>query len=390
MVPIILDFLINAIDRFCFLVYLPSMKTHWISWMAIMAGLADKRLRQQIEYLTEENRVLREHIHTACGKKRIRLTDSQRRRLAVKAKAIGAKVLGEITDIFSPETILGWYRKLVAKKYDGAPNRKGGRTKISKEIVDLVVRIAKDNKSWGHRRIRNYVVYLGYMVSNSSVQRILEDYGIDPNGRPHKPKPTWNEFIRSHMDVIAATDFFSVEVLTPRGLVRYMVLFVIDLATRKVEIAGIRDNPDGEWMKQIARNLTAWDSGFLKGKRYLVHDRDTLFTKAFKEILADGGVECVSTQPNAPTMNCYSEVWVRTVKHEMIKKMIFTSEAQLRYALEQFMVYYHHYRPHQGLDGAMIDPLPQDPNGRIERVDLLGGLLRGYRRVGPEPAKRAA
>ena len=270
------------------------------------------------------------------------------------------------------------------------PTAEGGRTKISKEIVDLVVRIAKDNKSWGHRRIRNYVVYLGYMVSNSSVQRILEDHGIDPNGRPNKPKPTWNEFIRSHMDVMAATDFFSVEVLTPRGLVRYMVLFVIDLASRKVEIAGIHKNPDGNWMKQMARNLTAWDTGFLKGKRYLVHDRDTLFTKAFKEILADGGVKCVSTQPNAPTMNCYSEVWVRTVKHEMIKKMIFTNEAQLRYALEQFMVYYHHYRPHQGLDGAMIDPLPQEPNGRIERVDLLGGLLRGYRRVGPEPAKQAA
>ena len=357
--------------------------------MAIMAGLADKRLRQPIEYLTEENRVLREHIHTACGKKRICLTDSQRRRLAVKAKVIGAKVLGEITDLFSPDTILGWYRKLVAKKYDGSPNRKGGRTKISKEIVDLVVRFAKDNKSWGHRRIRNYIVYLGYRVSNSSVQRILEDHGFDPNGRHRKPKPTWNEFIRSHMDVMAATDFFTVEMPSARGLVRYMVLFVIDLATRKVEIAGICKNPDGEWMKQIARNLTAWD-GFLAGKRYLVHDRDPLFTKAFKEILADGGVECVSTQPNAPTMNCYSEVWVRTVKQEMVSKMIFTNEFQLRYALDRFLVYYHHYRPHMGLDGAMIDPLPQYPNGQIERVDILGGLLRGYRRVGPDSVPLAA
>ena len=349
--------------------------------MAIMAGLADKRLRQQIEYLTEENRVLREHIHTACGKNRIRLTDSQRRRLTVKAKPLGAKILGELTDLFSPETILGWFQKLISKKYDGSPNRKGGRPKIAGEIIDLVIRLAKDNKSWGHRRIRDYVVYLGYQVSNSSVQRILDDHGLAPNGRPPNRKTTWNEFIRSHMEVLAATDFFTVEMLTPRGLVRCMVLFVIDLSTRKVEIAGIHVNPDGEWMKQIARNLTDWDTGFLKGKRYFVHDRDPLFTKTFREILASSGIESVATQPQSPNMNCYSEVWVRTVKQELIHKMIFTNEAQLRYALEQFLVYYHHYRPHQGLGGAMIDPLPQDSDGEIERVDILGGLLRGYRRV---------
>ena len=113
------------------------------------------------------------------------------------------------------------------------------------------------------------------------------------------------------MDVIAATDFFTVELLTPRGLVRCMALFVIDLASRKVEIVGVKIDPDGQWMKQMARNLTDWDSGFLKGKRYFVHDRDPLYTKAFREILADEGVETVATQPHAPNMNAYSEVWVR-------------------------------------------------------------------------------
>ena len=159
-----------------------------------------------------------------------------------------------------------------------------------------------------------------------------------------------------------------------------MVLFVIDLASRKVEIVGVKIDPDGQWMKQMARNLTDWDSGFLKGKRYFVHDRDPLYTKAFRDILADEGVETVATQPHAPNMNAYSEVWVRTVKQELINRMIFTNEAQLRYALGQFLEYYHHYRPHQGLGGAMIELIPQEPDGQVERVDFLGGLLRGYRR----------
>jgi putative transposase len=221
------------------------MKTNWLTVIGIMAGLADKRLLQQIEFLKEQNQVLKEHIHEKCGTKRICLTDSQRRRLAVKARPLGAKLLGEVCDIFSPDTILGWYRKLVAKKYDGSANRKGGRPKIAKEIIDLVVRMAKDNKSWGHRRIRNYVVYLGHRVSYSSVQRILDDHGLDPNGRPPDRKTTWNQLVRSHMDVIAATDFFTVELLTPRGLVRCMVLFVIDLASRKVEIVGVKIDPMG-------------------------------------------------------------------------------------------------------------------------------------------------
>ncbi len=125
------------------------MKTNWLTVIGIMAGLSDKRLLLQIEFLKEQNRVLKEHIHEKCGTKRICLTDSQRRRLAVKAKPLGAKLLGEVCDIFSPDTILGWYRKLVAKKYDGSANRKGGRPKIAKDIIDLVVRLAKDNKSWG-------------------------------------------------------------------------------------------------------------------------------------------------------------------------------------------------------------------------------------------------
>ena len=359
----------------------------FVAWMATTVG--KDALQEVIEsetlkanaYLQEENRVLREHIRNKFGCKRICLNDSQRRRLAARGAELNRYLLSKVTNLFSPATILAWHRKLIAQKYDGGPNQKGGRPKISQEIIDLVIRLATENRSWSHRRIRNYVVYLGHTVSNSTVQRIMEDFGLEPGGKDRKGKTTWNEFIRSHMNVLAACDFFSVELLTKRGLVRVMVLFVIDLATRKVKILGIKSNPDGQWMKQMARNLTNWDNGILEGKRYLIHDRDSLFTQDFKEILKDSGVTTVVTQPKSPNMNPFSEVWVRIAKNELIDKMIFTSEDQLRYALSEFIKFYHHYRPHLGLGGKMIDPLPQDPDGEIQKVEFLGGLLRGYRRV---------
>jgi putative transposase len=131
--------------------------------------------------------------------------------------------------------------------------------------------------------------------------------------------------------VFCAVDFFSVELLTARGLIRYMVLFVMDIATRKVRIAGIHTNPNGDWMKQVARNLTDSEEGFLKGKRFLILDRDPLFTKAFKEMLKDGGVAPVPTALAAPMMNAHAERFVRAVKDECLNKLILTNEAQLRY-----------------------------------------------------------
>lgn len=128
-----------------------------------------------MEYLREENRVLREQLHDKYGCRQIRLTDSQRRRLATKGVAVGRRLLDDVTDLFSPDTVLKWYRQLIAKKYDGSPNRKGGRPKVSQEIIDTVLRLAKENPHWGFGRIRNYMVYLGYSVGRSTVKRILED-----------------------------------------------------------------------------------------------------------------------------------------------------------------------------------------------------------------------
>ncbi len=206
----------------------------------IIAGWVHRSQQDVIEYLQAENRVLREQI----GDGRLLLTDGQRRRLAARAKAIGRKGLFEISTLVTPDTLLRWYRRLIAKKYDGSRARKPGRPSTAVEIEELVIRMARDNPRWGYTRIRGALHNLGHEIGRNTIKRILLESGFDP--APFRTKGmSWKTFLRAHWGVIAATDFFSVEVLTRRGLVRTFVLFVIDLETRRVEIAGIAPQPNG-------------------------------------------------------------------------------------------------------------------------------------------------
>ena len=160
-----------------------------------------------------------------------------------------------------------------------------------------------------------------------------------------------------------------------------MVLFVIDISTRKVNIAGIKVDPDSKWTDQIARNLVDCEDGFLKGKTYLIRDRDPRFLGKFDKILKSSGVKVVKTPKQSPNLNAYAERFVQTIKHECLNHLILTNEKQLQYVVEEFVKYYHHERPHEGLGGRCIDPPPQDHDGEIIQFERLGGLLKAYRRV---------
>ena len=179
---------------------------------------------------------------------------------------------------------------------------------------------------------------------------------------------------------IAATDFFSVEVITRSGLIRYFVLFAIDLKTRRVKIAGILPRPNGEWMSQIARNLTDCDDGFLKEARYLIHDRDPLFTGSFCEILNSSNVETVKLPSRSPNLNAYAERFVRSIKSECLAQIIPLGERHLRHAVKEYTEHYHVERNHQGLDNRLIEELPGvvDMNSAIVRHERLGGVLNYY------------
>jgi len=274
------------------------------TWQFIVLALAGWLSQQQqdiVAYLSEENRVLREQLKG----KRLRFTDDQRRRLAAKGKALGSKVLREVCTLVTPETVLRWYRTLIAMKYDGSAKRWPGRPRVQESIHELVVRMAKENLSWGYGRIQGALQNLGRTIGRSTIARILKAHGIEPAPQRHKGM-SWATFLKSHWEVLAATDFFTVEVMTLRGLVRYHVLFVIELCTRRVQIAGIVPEPDGRWMAQVTRNLTDAVDGFLRNKRYLIHDRDPLYTKKFRQTLRAAGVRALKLPKRAPNLNGYA------------------------------------------------------------------------------------
>ena len=196
-------------------------------------------------------------------------------------------------------------------------------------------------------------------------------------------RTTWQDFLARHWDGLAAGDFFRVNVLTCHGIVPYSVFFVMDLATRRVEVAGISAEPHGGWLTQLARNLTDAYEGFLLGKTKLILDRDPLYTATFKATLAGGGVQVVTLPARSPSLNAYAERFVRSIKEECLDRLVILGEAHLRHAIREFLAHYHSERPHQGLDGELIDPGdPPSLSGELAFRSRLGGLLRTpYRRA---------
>ena len=343
-----------------------------------LAGWMNQHQQHVIHYLMEENRVLREQI----GSRRLRFTEDQRRRLAGKAKRLGRKLLHEIATIVTPETLLAWHRRLIAKKYDGSANRGPGRPRTTDEITALVTRLAEENRGWGYRRIQGALSNLGHMLAFKTIGNILKRHGIEPAPERSR-KTTWREFLTRHWDQIVASDFFTIEVWTAKGLQRYLVLFFMELCTRRVEIAGVATNANGLWMTQIARNLTDEVDGFFKGKRYLIHDRDPLYTQEFVAMLKDVGIESVKLPPRSPNLNAYAERFVRSIKEECLEQMIVFGEDSLRNSIHSFVEHYHLERNHQGLENRLIMPAKEKVNtaARIERRERLGGLLNYYYRV---------
>ncbi len=240
--------------------------------------------------------------------------------------------------------------------------------------------MARANPRWGYTRIKAVLHNLGFEIGRNTVKRVLIQNGIDP--APLR-RTSWQTFLKAHWGAIAATDFFAVEVITWRGLVRYLVLFVIDLKTRRIVIAGMSPSPDGEWVAQLARNLTDADGGILGGSRYLIHDRDPLFTKSFEVTLESSGVRPIRLPARSPNLNAYAERFVRSIKSECLAHVIPLGEHHLRRAVKEYTEHYHRERNHQSLDNELVERHAEDysGSGSIECRERLGGLLRHYRRA---------
>ena len=221
---------------------------------------------------------------------------------------------------------------------------------------------------------------MGYTVSDQTVGNILKRHDLPPAPQ-RKKTTTWREFIRTHQDLLVGTDFFTAEVWTSCGLVTYYILFFIQVGNRRVHIAGMTPHPNETWMTQMARNLTMAEWGFLTPGQYLIHDRDGKFCPVFQELIKAAGVTLIKLPPRSPNLNAHAERWVRSVKEEVLSRLILFGEDALRKVLNEYGTHYHQERNHQGRDNELLSPLPsQEALGTqsIRTWERLGGLLRFY------------
>jgi hypothetical protein len=245
-----------------------------------------------------------------------------------------------------------------------------------------VVRLAKENPRWGCVRIVGECRKLGVTVSATSVRSILRSHRLGP--APRRGGPSWVAFLRAQAAGTIACDFLTVETI---GLTRLYVLFFIELEHRRVHLAGITAHPTGAWVTQQARSLLMELDEHADRFRFLIRDRDAKFTTAFDAVFAAAGIEALKIPPRAPRANAYAERWVRTVRAECLDWVLVRNRRHLERVLASYLGHYNTARPHRGID--LDVPVPQSrSNGedtasvrRIERVDVLGGLIHEYRRA---------
>jgi putative transposase len=345
-----------------------------LRWLLVaLVGWLDQRQQEAMVYLIEENRILRAHVRG-----RLRLSDGERRRLARHGHRLGRRRLRDVATIVTPDTILRWHRQLIARKWTYA-KRRGGRPGALVEIRRLVVRMADENPTWGYTRIVGALKNVGHRASRSTIARILKAHGIPPV--PERPT-SWRTFLRAHWGAIAGADFFTTEVWTWRGLVTYYTVFVIDLASRRVQIVGVTPHPDETFMRQVSRTLSAADEGVLVGPCVLICDRDAKWSAALRKRLGEARIRVVQTPFQAPNANAHAERFVRPIKQECLNRVIPFGERHLRRTITEYVEHYHRERNHQGIENELIEGAPpRHLGGRIRRRPRLGGLLNYYCRA---------
>ncbi|MEA3335048.1 MAG: integrase core domain-containing protein [Chloroflexota bacterium] len=290
--------------------------------------------------------------------------------------------------IFKPETVIGWHRELVRRKWKQKPVDAGGRPPIGKELSELIVRLAKENTRWGYGKIAGELQKLGYDVSESTVRNVLKAHDILP-APVRFGSIGWRKLMGHYKYQLLACDFFTVETIRMQTL---YVLFFIELGTRRVYLAGVTEHPDGVWVAQQATSRTAcWRRNTVwlldereaeSDLRCLIRDNDKKFTMSFDAVFESEGVKILRTPYQAPNANSHAERWVRTARDECLDHILILNEAHLRRTLNEFSAYYNTRRPHQGLDQqSPVARTPPEDTGPVACRQVLGGIIHDYYRA---------
>jgi putative transposase len=282
--------------------------------------------------------------------------------------------------LVTPDTLLRWHREAAKHKWRRWRRQRGpGRPPLSDELVGLIVRLGRENRTWGCVRIQGELRKLGIRVSATSVRRVLRRFGLGPTPRGG---PTWSEFLRSQAHGVLATDFFTVDTVS---LTQLYVLFVIELSTRQVHILGVTDHPTGDFVTQVARNLMGDLADRGRSIKFLIRDRDAKFTTSFDEVFRSEAIGVIRTPVRSPRANAYAERWVRTVRNECLDWLLILGHRHLERVLREFVTHYNQQRPHRGI--ALDVPAPGSgmtgipPTLNVHRHDVIGGLIHEYHPV---------
>jgi putative transposase len=340
--------------------------------------MSDRDKDTEILVLRHQIAVLQRQL----GTQKPQFDPSDRALLAALLHRVPIEVLRGLRLLVRPDTVLRWHRDLIARRHASASRpKRPGRPRTLRSIRVLVLRLARENPSWGYRRLHGELLVLGVKVAPSTVWEILREAGIDP--APERSSSTWADFLRSQADALLACDFL--ETVTVSGT-RMYVLAVIEHATRRIRIVGATAHPTVSWVAQVARNLVMDLEDAGSKARYFIRDRDGKFPALFDAVLADAGIKVVLSGIQTPRMNSIMERWVRTCRRELLDRTLIWNQRHLLHALREFEYFYNGHRPHQGLDNARpLRPLPTpivDPHEiaqlRIRRRDRLGGILHEY------------
>jgi len=314
--------------------------------------------------------------------RRVRFHSADRALLAALLHRVGRPVLQRLRMLVRPDTILRWRRDLLARRHAivSRPRRRG-RPRTLRSVRALVLRLARENGTWGYRRVHGELLTLGIKVAASTVWEILREAGIDPC--PDRAGTTWTQFLRSQADALLAADFLETVTLTGA---RMYILAVIDHTSRRVRVLGATAHPTAGWVTQAARNLVMDIEDAGCHVKYLIRDRDGKYPPLFDAVLADAGITVVLSGVQLPRMNAVVERWVRTCRRELLDRTLIWNQRHLMHALREYEIFYNTHRPHQGIDNVRpLAPLPEpitDPNRlahlNIHRRDLLGGVLHDY------------